>query len=93
MEKQIGKLYVSEHKELRDNKKIIYKLVILCTGLSDSSRRFEGVVLQQTDDYSDHRVGNYSKSWTWNIDMWKEYNGEVILNNNKWTEHIDFGSC
>ena len=57
MEKQIGKLYVSKHTERRNGLDMVFKLVVLCTGEGRSESRFSGVVVEQTDDFSDHSCG------------------------------------
>jgi hypothetical protein len=69
MKKQIGKLYVSRHTEKRGNEIIDFELVVLCTGLGISERTYSEVVIKQTDDTSDSKLGDYSDSWTWHPDI------------------------
>ena len=93
MEKQIGKLYVSRHTERRNDVDKDFKLVILCTGAGKGDRTFSGVVVEQTDEFSDHCLGNYSETWTWHPDIFKEHDESVTINNINWRPHIDIGAC
>ena len=93
MEKQIGKLYGSSHDERRNGKLHHFELVIFCTGYGRSRKTFSGVVVKQTDDFSDHKLGNCSDTWTWNEDIFQEYDKELRINNKKWKEPIIMGDC
>jgi len=92
MEKKIGKLYSHTHTENRNDKKIIYRIIIMCTGMGDSDRKISGVVVDQTDEFSDFQIGDYSNSWTFIQGFYEEYKGEVLLNNKNWKEKNNF-SC
>lgn len=81
MEKEKGKLYSSG------------KTVIMCTGEGTSDNRFAGVVVEQLDPTSDHRVGNYSNGWTWHPDVFKDHIGEVKIDNVNWKEYVEMGCC
>lgn len=84
MEKEIGKLYASISP-------LGNSMVILCTGYGLTEKRFSGVVLKQSDKFSDHRVGDYSDSWTWHPSVIEEYYGDIVLNNNNWKPRIKMG--
>ena len=86
MEKQIGKLYASI-SPLGDF------MVILCTGFGKSEKTFSGVVIKQSDKFSDHRVGDYSESWTWHPNVFEEHSGDIVLDNNNWKPEIEIGNC
>jgi hypothetical protein len=86
MGKVVGKLYSRTHTELRNGKKIIYTLVLLCTGPGKSDRTMSGVVVKQTDEFSDLQIGMYSNTWTASI--FNEYVGSVNMNNLKWKEIV-----
>ncbi len=93
MKKQIGKLYVSRHTENRNNIIMNFELVIFCTGLGKSEKTYSGVVVKQTDDTSDIKLGDYSDVWTWHSDVFTEYVGDIIINNLNWKERIELGAC
>ena len=68
-------------------------LTVMCTGEGISDKRFTGVVIKQNDITSDFKVGDYSKSWTSGMDIFKEVLEPVTINNNDWKEHIESGTC
>ena len=91
MEKKIGKLYSRTHKENRNGKCQIFMLVLLCTGMGKSDKTVSGVVIKNTDTFSDSHVGAYSDSWTWCNDFWEEYKGSVRLDNSNYVELKEIG--
>lgn len=84
MEKVAGKLYARIHTELRSGKKQIFTTVLLCTGHGRIDRTMSGVVVKQTDYFSDFKLGMYSDTWT--ESLFEEYIGCVNINNSKYKE-------
>ena len=79
--KTIGKLYSTESN----------RTVILCTGNSvTNENRFEGVVVAQKDETSDHHVGVYSN--TWNSKVFEECEEPISIDNANWKAPI-MGVC
>lgn len=90
MEKVVGKLYVSKHKERRSGRLKTHKLIVLCTtGVSTSLKTFSGVVVKQTDETSDYKVGDSSTSWT--SHLFSEYDKSIKLSNADWKPNLDIG--
>lgn len=90
MKKVVGKLYAHIHTELRSGKKQIFTNVLLCTGPGKTDRTMSGVVVKQTDEFSDHQMGMYSDTWTASI--FEEYIGCANIDNSKYKEII-IGNC
>jgi hypothetical protein len=96
MKIEIGKLYVSRHTETRDGTPIEFELVLFATG-SDVKPRWgnydtiSGVVVKNTDPFSDHQVGNFSH--TWNAQQFEEYDKEVVISNQTWIKQKEIGNC
>jgi len=80
MDKQIGKLYSHSYKERKNGKLKIYHTIVMCTtGFNTNLNTFSGVVVKQTNNTSDHRVGDFSNGWVSSVFI--EYNKPVKLSN------------
>ena len=90
MNKIKGKLYSNVHTELRSGKKQIFTTVLLCTGPGRTDRTLSGVVVKQTDNLSDFKLGLYSDTWT--ESMFEKYIGCININNSKYKE-ISICNC
>lgn len=65
--------------------------IVLCTGKGIHDQRFAGVVIgQENSSGSEIRIGNYSE--TWNTDVFREYEGEIILDNKNWKPYVEIGT-
>ena len=95
MEKQIGKLYSRIHNENRNGKNTIYRMVIMCTDVNkNNNKTISGVVVDQTDEFSDFQIGSYSSTWTFVPGFYEEYVGEIRLNNENWKDiNKNSGTC
>lgn len=94
MEIKPGKLYVSEHNERRDGVLQTYELVLIATGTGVKPKwgnyeTISGLVVTNTDKFSDHRVGDYSDTWA--KGQFKEYVGSIIIDNKTYTEPVCIG--
>lgn len=77
MNKDIGKIYNSG------------RTYIMCTGSGKSEKTFSGVVVRQDDLTSDHKVGDYSTTWTEGV--FKETDDSVVIDNKSWRERLEIG--
>lgn len=84
MKTEKGKMYVTTHTKT--------EMVILCTAdKPEDSTKMTGFVIKQEDKFSDFKVGDFSE--TWNVDVFKEYDKDLVLNNNNWVPYKEIGTC
>lgn len=87
-----GKLYWYRWMEGKPPKSVKHQTVVLCTEDSiPGTKRFAGVVVEQTDGFSDHCVGTFSQSW--NAVVFEACPQAVTLDNAKWKEFVAKGVC
>lgn len=73
---------------MKQNVGVVYhnnRTFILCTGVGKTDEFFSGVVVKQNDESSNHKVGDYSSTWTSGI-----FNSidEVPVNYDEWYERF-----
>ncbi|MDC7250729.1 MAG: hypothetical protein PQJ49_12500 [Sphaerochaetaceae bacterium] len=88
-----GKLFISKHTETRNGQEHEFRTVLLCTGEGADPKwgnypTISGVVVEQTDQFSNHQQGMYSD--TWNKGVFEPYEGQVEVQSR---EFVEIGEC